>query len=158
MHEPVKERLEEYLHGSPPSLEVEEHLRNCPGCREEVEAMRMQTLLLRDFKSSREVEPAAGFYGRVMGRIDSQPRPSAWTLFGESLFAQRLAYASAAFLILLGSFFISSTETAEAYAASDPEAILAGHEAPEPVSMEDPQRDREAILVNLATYEQQDYQ
>jgi hypothetical protein len=118
--------------------------------------MRAQNLLFRTLQNNREMDPSGGFYARVMGRIDSQPKPSPWALFGESIFAKRLAYASAAFLILLGSFFISSDPSGVS-AASEPEAILAGHEAPEPVSMEDPQKDREAILVNLATYKQ-DYQ
>ena len=37
------------------------------------------------------------------------------------------------------------------------ERILAGESHPVPVTMENPQQDRDVVLVNLATY-QQDYQ
>jgi len=160
MHEPVIERLEEYLNGDGPYPEVEEHLKKCAGCREELNAMRAQSAMFRQaFRS--EVEPGSGFYARVMNRIETQTKPSVWSLFGESMFARRLAYASATFLLLVGTLFVSSTEPDEAFASADPQAILAaGEDQYTPVSM-DPQRDREVILVNLATYKQpsqQDYQ
>ena len=73
MHEPVIQRLEEYLDGGGPFPEVEEHLRKCTGCKEELDAMRAQSALFRHaFRS--EVEPDPGFYARVMNRIE--PRPS----------------------------------------------------------------------------------
>jgi anti-sigma factor RsiW len=157
MHEPVKGNLEGYLRGGSWPAGTEEHLSHCEECRKEVDAMRAQTALFRALKPSAEIEPAAGFYARVMNRIETQARPSPWSLFGESLFAKRLVYASATFLVLLGTVFVSSTQTGEDAVAGGPEVVLAGHYAPEPVSMDDPQKDREVILVNLATYEQ-DYQ
>src|SRR5262245_17862986 len=99
MHEPVIGRLEEYLSGGGPFAEVEEHLKNCAGCRKELESMRMQSALFRSLRTREEIEPAAGFYARVMERVETQVKPSAWSLFGESLFAKRLAYASAMFLV-----------------------------------------------------------
>jgi hypothetical protein len=91
-----------------------------------------------------------------MNRIETQTRPSAWSLFAESLFAKRLIYASGVFLLLLGSMLVSSSSTDSTYAVSDPEAILAGQELPEPVTM-DPGRDRDVVLVNLATWSDSDY-
>lgn len=150
MHDSVTESLEDYLNGRPQTVEVEEHLRTCESCRKEVEAMREQSLLFRSLKVPADVEPSAGFYARVMNRIETQNRPSVWSLFAESLFAKRLVYASATFLLLLGTFLVSSSSS-ESYAASGPEAILAGEELPEPVTM-DPGRDRDVVLVNLATW------
>ena len=154
MHEPVISRLEEYLDGDGPFPEVEEHLSKCAGCKHELDAMRAQTLLLRRaFRT--EMEPDAGFYARVMNRIETQAKPSVWSLFAESMFAKRLAYASATFLVLVGVVFISATEPDQPLASSDPHMILAGDQQYTPVSMET-EHDREVVLVNLATY--QDYQ
>jgi predicted anti-sigma-YlaC factor YlaD len=154
MHEPVKSRLEEYLRGGARFADVDEHLKNCEGCRNEVNAMRAQSELFRAVKAPVNMEPGAGFYARVMNRIETEAKPSPWSLFGESLFAKRLVYASATFLVLLGTFLVSSTETDNPMAGSAAEMILAGQQDLEPVTMEDPQKDREVVLVNLATFEQ----
>jgi len=160
MHEPVLGRLEDYLGGDGHFPDVEAHLKRCESCRMEVSAMQEQAVLLRSLKPVRKVEPDPAFYARVLNRIETQTRPSVWSLFGESLFARRLAYASTAFLVLLGTFLVSSTTEMQDQnvVASSPERILAGDDvqAP-PITMENPQRDREVVLVNLATY-QQDYQ
>lgn len=118
--------------------------------------MQAQTnLLRRAFRA--EVEPDGAFYARVMNRIESQAKPSVWSLFGESMFAKRLAYASATFLLLMGVVFISATEADQPLAASDPQMILAGEQQYAPVSMDvsmDMERDREVVLTTLATYQE----
>src|SRR5262245_43052975 len=156
MHEPVIGRLEEYLAGGGPFAEVEEHLKHCAHCRTELEAMKIQSSLFRSLRAPQEIDPSAGFYARVMNRIETQARPSPWSLFGESVFAKRLAYASAIFLVLLGSVFVTSSGPDEALASADPERIIAGEAHPVPVTMENPQQDRDVVLVTLATH--QDYQ
>jgi hypothetical protein len=75
------------------------------------------------------------------------------------MFAKRLAYASATFLVLVGVVFVSATEPDQPFAASDPQVLLAGEPQYLPVSMDldtDIERGRQVVLVNLATY--QDYQ
>ena len=156
MHDPVIGRLEEYLSGGGPFADVEAHLKSCPNCRKEVEAMRMHSALFQSLRAP-EMDPAGGFYARVMNRVETQARPSAWSLFGESLFAKRLAYASAMFLVLLSTVLVTSTAPAEPLAVAAPERILAGESDPIPVTMENPQQDRDVVLVNLATH-RQDYQ
>jgi len=159
MHQPVIDRLEEYLDGNGPFPEVEEHLSKCASCRQDLAAMQEQTALFRRaFRA--DVEPDGAFYARVMNRIETQARPSVWSLFGESMFAKRLAYASATFLVLGGGVFVSANEPDEPLATSDPHMILAGDQRYTPVSMDnvsvDVERDREVVLANLATY--QEYQ
>lgn len=151
MHESVKSSLEEYLHSGRNAPGVEEHLNECESCRKQVQAMREQSGLLRGLKAPAELEPSPGFYARVMYRIETQARPSIWSLFGESQFAERLVYASAMFVLLLGALLITSAGNA----TSDAELILAGEQLPAPVVVEqaDPQTNREVILVNLATYQ-----
>jgi anti-sigma factor RsiW len=157
MHEPVIDRLEEYLDGDGPFPEVEEHLSKCAGCREELAAMQAQTALFRRAFQV-EAEPNPAFYARVMNRIESQARPSVWSLFAESMFAKRLAYASATFLVLMGVVFVSANEPMEPLSASDPHYILAGEQEYVPVSMDDVSvdmdRDRAVVLANLATYQE----
>jgi anti-sigma factor RsiW len=155
MHEPVIGRLEEYLDGGGPFADVEEHLKNCANCRKEVEAMQMHSALFQSLRTP-ETDPAAGFYARVLNRVETQARPSAWSLFGESLFAKRLAYASAMFLVVLSTVLVTSTAPEEPLAMAAPERILAGESDPIPVTMENQQEDRDVVLVNLATY-RQDY-
>jgi anti-sigma factor RsiW len=151
MHEPVKRRLEDYLSGRGPYAEVEAHLKSCRDCREELEAMQASAAFLQSLRTP-EVEPSAGFYARVMNRVEAQVKSSVWSLFGESLFAKRLGYASATFLLLLGSLLFTSTEMEEPLAAANPESIFSGEVHPVPVSMEDQQQGRDVVLVNLATY------
>jgi len=156
MHDPVIERLEEYLDGNGPFPEVEEHLSKCDGCRQELAAMQAQTALLRRaFRA--DVEPDGAFYARVMNRIEAQAKPSVWSLFGESMFARRLAYASATFLVLVGVLFVSANEPDQPLASSDPHMILAGEQEYAPVRMDvdrDMERDREVVLATLASYQE----
>lgn len=160
MHEPVIGHLEEYLNGGEPLADVEEHLRQCAECRKEMAAMQTQSALFRSLRASEEIELSGGFYARVMNRIETQVKPSAWSLFGESLFAKRLGYALGVCLVLLGSVLVQSSEPEEPLETLAPERILAGIPQAVPVSVEerqdDRQRDRDAILVNLTTY--QDFQ
>ena len=116
--------------------------------------MRTQAELFRvAFKAEAEPDPA--FYARLMNRIETQARPSVWSLFAESMFAKRLAYASATFLVLVGVVFMSA-EQEQGFAYGDPDVVLAGDERYVPVNMDtevDPERDRQVVLVNLTTYQ-----
>jgi hypothetical protein len=151
MHEPLKGRIEEYLQGDGHMPDVEQHLEACESCRQELTLMSQQSELLRTLRT--EVEPSPGFYARVLSRIDSQTQTSVWSIFSDSLFAKRLSYASITFLLLLGTYFVSTAETNQPLVASSPESILAGDEQLRPVGT-DPQRDREVVLVNLATFQE----
>jgi hypothetical protein len=115
--------------------------------------MEKQSEILRSLRAQRQVEPSPGFYARVLQRIESQPLPSVWNLFGESMFAKRLGYAAVTFLVLLGTYFVSSTEPQQPLASSAPEEILAAQDMSPSIGV-DQQKDREAILVNLATYQE----
>ncbi len=156
MHEPVLRHLEDYLESSTPIPELEIHLENCASCRDEVTQMKLQHDLFAAFRVQEQADPSPGFYARVMNKVETQAKPSIWSLFGESLFAKQLAYASMSAIILMGSYFIASQPVEETITASAPEVILADQPSAPPMGV-DPQRDREAVLVNLATYQQQDF-
>ena len=158
MHQPIKDCLEGYLSGmeDPDSVrEIEEHLASCARCRRVVEQMRHQSELLKVLRAPEEVSPTPGFYAKVVERIESQRIPSVWAAFLEPAFAKRLAYASFALLLVLGTLMIAGLSE-PAITASDhpysPEVIL----AEKPVSPhigDDVQHDRDVVLVNLATFE-----
>jgi hypothetical protein len=151
MHEPVIESLEEILSGETPRPAAA-HLSACRLCRDEVAAMAAQHDLFRPFRAGQAIEPAPGFYARVMNRVESQARPSVWSLFGDSLFARRLTYASVTFFVLLGTFFVSVTD--DPVMVNSPETIIAGDEMYQTVS-NNPERDRSTVLVQLATYDEE---
>ena len=153
MHEPLKGRIEDYLAGGSDLPAVEQHLANCQSCNAEASMMRLQAELFRSLQSTQEIVPDASFYARLMTRIETQATPSIWNIFGESIFAKRLAYSSLTLVVLLGTYFISSTTVDPELANSSPEMLMSS----DPHSTEvgaDPQRDREAILVNLATFQE----
>jgi len=154
MHEPLKGRIEDYLHGGFHLPDVEQHLTNCPSCKAEAAAMKQQADLFKSLKASEEFDLDAAFYARVMNRIETQVKPSVWNIFGESIFAKRLAYASLTFVVLLGTYFVSSTTADDQQLAnSSPEMLMSNDPHTTEVGT-DPQKDREAILVNLATYQE----
>ncbi len=111
MHESIRRRLEELLsagsssggQGSPDG-----HLASCRECSSEVAAMQSQAVLLRSLRAPEDAEPSPGFYARVIQRIEEAGVRSVWTVFAESTFGARLAYASLTIAIILGSYVVSA--------------------------------------------------
>src|SRR5579862_2933501 len=159
MHRPIRDRLEEVLAGSPAG----EHLKECEDCRGEVAAMREQAALLQVLRtpSEAQVEPRAGFYARVMERIEAQGPASIWNLFFESPFGRRIAIASMALALLLGVYVVTSEQSADRpVAATEASQSLAnqiagqipGEDAPAMVLGSSGTPDRDSVLVNLVTF------
>lgn len=153
MHEFIVEGLEAYLAGRLPSDKHEQftrHLAGCPDCRRQVDAFAEHSLLVRLLRAPEQTDPAPGFYARVMERIESQAVPSLWSVFLEPAFGGRLLTAALClFVILAGAVWQAPVSVA--YEENNPMTVLA---APEmmPASGEDPERDRNTVFVNLATY------
>lgn len=121
MHREIYERLEEVLSGIPPDLAAK-HLTQCQECRDEVISMRAQAALVRELKPAAEVEPRAGFYARVLERIEAEGPVSIWNLFVESAFGKRIGVASLALALLLGVYLVSIERSAEPMIAGEPSA------------------------------------
>ena len=154
MHQPIRERLEEYLSGMEDAgcvREIEDHLASCKQCRQAMEQMGRQSELLKVLRPPVDMEPAPGFYARVMDRIESRKTASLWNVFLEPACCKRIAYASLTLLLLMGTLAIS-VDREEDLSPSSPEVILA-EEWPAPPFGVDQQRDRDVVLVELATYE-----
>ncbi len=153
MHGLIKERLEDYLHGAPHKVpsEFEEHLHDCDDCREAVSRMREQGQLLRVLSARRDIDPAPGFYARLLERIEAQPGASVWSIFLlDPAFRHRVAAASLTLACLLGGYLAFTEARGTSQPAND-EAIMAVQEHPDGLGL-DQQRDRDTILVTLATY------
>lgn len=152
------------------------YLKSNPVAREEVaQMMDLSRLIRENFALSAaerdELEPAPGFYARVMARIEEQAvPPSIWNFFLEPL-GMRLVYASVALAVLLiaATVFdavpgasnepVVATGMPSIEAPSEPVvlpgAFLASDHSEGPVvESANPAKDRGAALVQLTTYEQ----
>ncbi|HTW64124.1 MAG TPA: hypothetical protein VME17_05885 [Bryobacteraceae bacterium] len=157
MHQEIRKNLEEYLKSSRAEVpaEFDRHLGGCPECRSELHQLEQQAQLLRSLQISREAEPRAGFYARVMERIEAQQPFSIWSVFLERKFGFRLAVASGMLAAVLGVYLVTSELT-------DPEVAIAptvatatattGSNVVQSTVQQEQQRD--AVLVNLASYRQ----
>jgi hypothetical protein len=150
MHRQVRSKLEDILAGT--GATDASHITECAECRDEVAAMRGQQRLLRSLRPADDAEPRAGFYARVIERIEAQGAASIWSLFFDSRVGRGLAMASMVLALSLGVYLVSSEHYAEPQASkvlSFPEAgrdsgdMLTGHP------------DRDAVLFNLVTYREQ---
>lgn len=155
MHGLIKQRLEDYLREAPGQQlpgEFEQHLRTCEECREELSWMQEQCRMLRSLRPSRTLDPPAGFYARVMERIETQERGSFWNVFLDPVFGRRLVAASLTLAVLLVGFFaFAEIQTNGGLTAGNAETIMAVEQHPPGLGV-DQQRDRDTMLVTLATY------
>ena len=149
MHQPMEDGLEGYLSGRAES-EFEQHLTSCPACRAEAEAFREQADWMRTLRPPEDAAPAAGFYARVMERIEAQRQGSFWSFFMQPVLARRLVYASLTLMVLLG-VAVWQTGADPALHESNPMQIMANSELPA-ADGADPSHDRSVVLANLASY------
>jgi anti-sigma factor RsiW len=170
MHRLVQDQIEEVLAGRT-SQECLTHLASCPECCAAVARMRGDSQALRSLKV--DAEPRAGFYARVMERIETQRAASIWNLFFESIYGRRIAIASLALVLLVGVYIVTSESTAEeallpAPASQElPETQLTAFPAGLPVDMSDGgivpvsavlpggMPDQDSVLQQIVTYQVQ---
>lgn len=183
MHQLVEDHIEDLLAapGLPPDHPAARHLEQCQDCGEMVSAMRAQSELFAEWRLpdslpgqfSEDLEPAPGFYARVMDRIDQQRPLSVWDVFFESMIGRRLATVSLAFAIVMGVFLVTSEQSAlPAFPTSNVVAetypMLPSADFPDEVftspvflsrnntgdlpSMAAMVPNRDAVLLNLVTY------
>jgi anti-sigma factor RsiW len=152
MHEVVIVSLEEYLSGAlDPARrrEVDAHLRNCAGCREEIASLREISGLFGSLRADEDVVPGPGFYAGVMRQVRQRPAaPSLGGLFGlDFAFGRRLVFASLLTLAVMGSYLV----TRETQSFGEPSAEVVMAEETSPVYESVPAPDR--MLITLAAYE-----
>jgi len=176
MHQHIRHSLEDYLRGegglddSKLPAEFHAHLGECAECGRELRLLQEQSQWLRSLGTEHggvaNVEPRAGFYARVVGKIEERieaQRGSLWAPFLDRKFGFRLAVASAALIALLGTYLVTTEPsgpefaTAPAVVYTDPpraaEASTQRNQALEQQQLEQ-QQQRDAVLVDLASYHQ----
>ncbi len=151
MHQPIWEGLEAYLAGKPGPAFLA-HMEVCPTCESEVSQLAEQARLFRTLRAPESVEPAQGFYARVLERIESQKSNSIWGVFLEPVFFRRLAYSTGVLTVLLGIFLFTSPKH-ETFATTMPAQILV-EEAPPPAELVDLETDRNTVFVQLASFQE----
>ena len=157
MHRVIRDHLEEVLADSPGSDSARQHLAECEECRGEVTRMRQHARMLRTLRAG-EMEPRAGFYARVLERIEAEGPASIWNVFSESPFGRRIALASMALAVAIGFYLFSAEQTDPAVAQSTVEFVsgpIAGEDQPGLDLTKNGAPDRDAVLVNLVTYREQ---
>src|SRR5271166_6588032 len=117
MHQPVKDNLEAYLNRRgdremPDQMAA--HLQACLSCVKELEQIEKQSVMLRMTLRATGCEPRPGFYARVMDRIERQTDNSIWAILLRPALGRRIAIASAARVVLLGSYLVTSAAEAMA--------------------------------------------
>lgn len=153
MHGVVIDSLEEYLSGALKPVgrrEIEEHLRVCASCREEVAGMREVSGLFVSLRSDEVVEADPGFYAGVMRQVRTRPSvPAFGGLFGwDFAFGRRLVFASLITLAVLGSYLVERER--QTFSAASPEVVMA-EETTSPAFESAPAQDK--MLITLAAYE-----
>jgi anti-sigma factor RsiW len=164
MHQQIRESLEVWLKGkdclkgSAPDIpsEFHKHLGECQECANELRSLEVQSELLRSLRSPQGMEPRAGFYARVLERIEARPA-SVWSVFLDRKFGLRLAVASASLIALLGIYLVTSEPSGPEF-GSTPAVISTdipvAQEANPPEDGLRQQQQRNEVLVDLASYHQ----
>jgi anti-sigma factor RsiW len=164
MHQEIRQHLEDYLRGDDHRIalpaEFQAHLGECAECARELQSLEAHARLLRSLAASAPPEPRAGFYARVMeqieGRLEAQ-RASLWAPFLDRKFGFRLAVGSAALVALLATYLITSEPAGPEFATA-PAVVLSDASRAADVSAQQnevlQQRQRDAVLVDLASYRQ----
>lgn len=113
--------------------------------------MQAQAELLKALRAPEEIEPAPGFYARVMQRIEECAKESMWGAFIYSTFAKRLIYASLTVAVMLGTYVVTE-EARDGHLLGRQTVVAqsAHYDAPV-IGNETEQRD--AVLVNFAVHE-----
>ena len=153
MHRSIRARLEDLLAARGAAnrhKEASAHLSACPECSSEFSFMQAHAELLTLLRAP-EVDPAPGFYARVMQRIEECAKESMWGAFIYSPFAKRLMYASLSLAVMLGTYVVTQeARDGHLLGAQAVVAQSAHYDAPV-IGSESEQRD--AVLVNFAVHE-----
>ncbi len=94
------------------------------------------------------MEPAPGFYARVLDRIERHVKPSIWSLLLEPALGRRVAMASAALALVVGAYIVSTEpfRATPAYASS----IVALPQQDTPTTMVE---NRDVVLASLTSFQ-----
>jgi hypothetical protein len=151
MHGSVREGLENLLAAKSlaTASEAASHISGCAECATEVDVMRAQSKLLKTLQSPGVLEPSGGFYARVLQRIEESAKRSIWWVFVYSPVGKRLAYASLAVAVVLGSYVVAA-ESSDGHLTAANIAFPDSHYDAPVVGSADEQR--AAVLANFVAH------
>ena len=167
MNRRIEDNLEAYLSGSLDAAGAAEFRQAVEssetGTKEVIAGMESQSRFIRAAlrPADENLEPGAGFYARVMERIETQRAASPfWAAFLEPLFFKRLVMASATLMLLLGLTLFTGGPDDMAIAADTqqpPHVIMATD--PEPMLQvttvsDGAPKDRDLVLGDLTKYQE----
>lgn len=168
MSQRIEDNLEGFLSGKLDAASLVEFEKAVAGSDAEtrfmVERMTRQSRLIQSALRAPDsaADPGAGFYARVMDRIEAQRAVSPfWSAFLDPSFFRRLVMASATLLVLLGlTLFTGGPDDVAVAGGGDqvPHLIMAGE--PEPLLVTTPASDsndaagRDVVLGDLTTYQE----
>ena len=154
MHRFIRDRLETLLaaRGNPSGdQQLSAHLSSCHECLSEFSSMQAQAELMTTLRAPEDMEPAPGFYARVLQRIEERAKESMWAVFIYSPFAKRLTYASLTIAVMLGTYVVTHEARDGHLGGSTAVVAQNSHYDAPVVGSETEQRD--AVLENFAAYE-----
>ncbi len=156
MEERIRERAEDYLDGRLSGAVdpiVDRLLENHPADRSLLDQFAEQALLIRKTLRGPEMSPPPGFYSRVLARIQAEDSQATfWSIF-TGTFGQRLVYASAALLVLMGvAMWTTDGELPRQEFAEAPVRMLID-DRPEVHLVGEQFEDRGRVFVSLASYD-----
>lgn len=152
MHGSIRNELESLLAGQADASAVK-HLAGCGECAGEVSTMRTQNDLFRSLKTTEELEPQAGFYARVMQRIEEKGIDSIWAVFVYSPFGKRLALASLSVALILGSYVVTE-EKLDGHLMTDSSVMTSQLHYDVPMDGDQAQQ-MDAVLQNFAAHSEE---
>ena len=150
MHGVIRDRLEDVLRSQDVLTgleEVKNHLASCEECALEVTILREQSRMVQSLRA--EAEPSAGFYARVLQRIEERAQNTVWAVFLYSPFGKRVAFASLALALLLSTYVVGMESRDGHLYASGSAMTQDSSDAP---VQGDPADKRDAVLVNFVSY------
>lgn len=154
MHRSIRDRLEDLLAARGVAAKdgrLNEHLSSCPECSSEFSYMQAQAKLLTSLRSPEELDPAPGFYARVVQLIEERAKESMWGAFIYSPFAKRLIYASLSIAVMLGTYVVTQEARDRNLLSGQAVVAQSAHYDAPVIGSEAEQRD--AVLENFAVHE-----
>ncbi len=154
MHRSIRDRLEDLLAGKGTAGKDDQasaHLSSCLECSSELSLMKAQSELLATLRSPEEMEPAPGFYARVLQRIEECAKESMWGAFIYSPFAKKLMYASLTVAVMLGAYVVTQ-EARDGHLLGAQAVVAQSTHYDAPVTGSEAEQ-RDAVLVNFAVHE-----
>jgi len=153
MHGSIRDRLEDLLAARGAAGEhtdLATHLSACAECSRELTTMKAQAELLHRWRTPEELEPAPGFYARVLQRIEERTKASMWGALLYSPFTKRLVYASLTLALMLGTYVITQ-ESRDGHLGGGASIVAQDVREEAPV-IGSPDEQRDAVLANFAAH------